>query len=69
MKTYQFTREAKYIQYGYVDANSKEETIELIKNNDYDDIFDTSLEEEYNDTIKIKEDKEETDINVGEVQE
>lgn len=52
-----------------MDANLKEEAIELIKNNDYDDIFDTSLEEEYNDTIKIKEDKEETDINVGEVQE
>lgn len=58
MKTYQFTREAKYIQYGYVGANSKEEAIDLIKNNDYDDIFDTSLEEEYNDTIQILEDKE-----------
>lgn len=58
MKTYQFTREVKYIQYGYVDANSKEEAIELIQNNDYDDIFDTSLEEEYNDTIQIIEDKE-----------
>lgn len=55
MKTYQFTREAKYIEYGVVTANSKEEAIELIKNNDYDDIFDTSLEEEYNETIKIEE--------------
>lgn len=58
MKTYQFTREAKCIQYGYVAANSKEEAINLIKNDDYDDIFDTSLEEEYNDTIQIEEDKE-----------
>ena len=55
MKTYQFTREAKYIEYGVVTANSKKEAIELIKNNDYDDIFDTSLEEEYNETIKIEE--------------
>ena len=39
MKTYQFTREAKYIEYGVVTANSKEEAIELIKNNDYDDIY------------------------------
>lgn len=53
MKTYNFTREAKYIQYGFVQANSKEEALELIKDNDYDDIYDTSLEEEYNDTIKI----------------
>lgn len=55
MKTYQFTREAKYIEYGVVTAKSKEEAIELIKSNDYDDIFDTSLEEEYNETIKIEE--------------
>lgn len=60
MKTYRFTREAKYIQIGFVDANSKEEALELIKNNDYDDIYDTSLEEEYNDTIIIdcEEEKE-----------
>ncbi len=57
MKTYQFTREAKYIEYGFVIANSKEEAIELIKNNDYDDIYDTSLEEEYNETIKIEEEE------------
>ena len=57
MKTYQFTREAKYIEYGVVYANSKEEAIELIKNNDYDDIYDTSLEEEYNETIKIEEEE------------
>lgn len=57
MKTYQFTREAKYIEYGVVTANSKAEAIELIKNNDYDDIYDTSLEEEYNETIKIEEEE------------
>lgn len=57
MKTYQFTREAKYIEYGVVTANSKEEAIGLIKNNDYDDIYDTSLEEEYNETIKIEEEE------------
>lgn len=55
MKNYQFTREAKYIEYGVVTANSKEEALELIKNNEYDDIYDTSLDEEYNDTIKIEE--------------
>lgn len=58
MKEYQFTREAKYIEYGVVTANSKEEALELIKNNEYDDIFDTSLQEEYNDTIKIEENNE-----------
>ncbi len=57
MKTYQFTRKAKYIEYGVVTANSKEEAIELIKNNDYDDIYDTSLEEEYNETIEIEEEE------------
>jgi len=57
MKIYPFTREAKYIEYGVVTANSKEEAIELIKNNDYDDIYDTSLEEEYNETIKIGEEE------------
>ena len=57
MKTYQFTRKAKYIEYGVVTANSKVEAIELIKNNDYDDIYDTSLEEEYNETIEIEEEE------------
>lgn len=59
MKTYQFTREAKYIEYGVVIANTKEEAIELIKSNNYDDIFDTSLEEEYNETIKIEDEENE----------
>lgn len=58
MKVYQFTREAKYIEYGVVSANTKEEAIELIENNDYDDIFDTSLEEEYNETIKIEDEED-----------
>ena len=51
-----FTREAKYIEYGIVTANNEEEALKLIKDNEYDDIFDTSLQEEYNDTIKIEED-------------
>lgn len=55
MKNYQFTREAKYIEYGVVTANNEEEALKLIKNNEYDDIYDTSLQEEYNDTIKIEE--------------
>ena len=58
MKTYQFTREAKYVQYGFVSANSKEEAIELIKAGEEDDIYDTCIVEEYNDTIII-ENKEE----------
>lgn len=59
MKTYQFTREAKYIEYGVVTANAKEEAIELIKSNNYDDIFDTSLEAEYNETIEIEDEESE----------
>lgn len=59
MKTYQFTREAKYIEYGVVTANTKEEAIELIKSNNYDDIFDTSLEAEYNETIEIEDEESE----------
>ncbi len=55
MKTYNFSRLATYLQLGVVTADSKEEAIELIKNNEYDDIFDTCLEEENNDTIQIEE--------------
>lgn len=58
MKTYQFTREAKYVQYGFVSANSKEEAIELIKAGEEDDIYDTCIIEEYNDTIIIKSKEE-----------
>lgn len=58
MKMYKFTREAKYVQYGFVNADSEEEALELIEDGDYDDIYDTSLEEEYNDTIKITCDEE-----------
>lgn len=53
MKEYQFTRKAMYIEYGVVTAENEEEAIEKIKNNDYDDIYDTCLEEEYDDTIQI----------------
>ena len=57
MKTYQFTREAKYVQYGFVSADSEAEAKKLIEENEYDDIYDTCLEEEYNETIKIEEEK------------
>lgn len=59
MKTYQFTREAKYVQYGFVTANSKEEALKLIRDGEEDDIFDTDIVEEYNDTIRIDDGKEE----------
>lgn len=42
-----------YIEYGVVTAENEEEAMEKIKNNDYDDIYDTCLEEEYDDTIQI----------------
>ena len=58
MNTYQFTREAKIVQYGFVMANSEEEALELIKDGEEDDIFDTDVIEEYNDTIKIEKGKE-----------
>ena len=59
MKTYQFTREAKYVQYGFVTASSKEEALKLIRDGEEDDIFDTDIVEEYNDTIRIDDGKEE----------
>lgn len=58
MKQYQFTREAKYIEFGCVTAKNEEEARKKVEENDYDDIFDTSLDEEFNDTIKIEEDGE-----------
>ncbi len=58
MKTYDFKREATYYEFGIVTANSKEEAIEKIKNGEYDDIYDTSLLEENNDTIEVEEEYE-----------
>lgn len=57
IKNYKFTRKATYVEFGVVTAINEEEAMEKIKNNDYDDIIDTSLEEEHNDTINIEEDK------------
>lgn len=59
MRVFQFTREAKYVQYGFVTANSKEEALQLIKDGKEDDIYDTDEIESYNETIKIDEGKEE----------
>ena len=54
MKEYKFTRKATYIEFGVVTANNKKETIQKIKNNDYDDIIDTYLDEEDNNTIELE---------------
>lgn len=59
MRVFQFTREAKYVQYGFVTANSKEDALQLIKDGKEDDIYDTDEIESYNETIKIDEGKEE----------
>lgn len=58
MKQYDFRREAIYYEFGIVTANSKEEAIEKIKNGEYDDIYDTSLLKEKNDTIEVEETNE-----------
>lgn len=54
-KTYQFTRKATYIQYGVVTAPNEEIARKMIINGEYDDIYDTSLEEEDDTTIEIEE--------------
>lgn len=57
MEHYYFTRIAKYTQYGFVNADTKEEAMELIRKDKYDYMIETVLEEEYNDTIEIEEDE------------
>lgn len=52
-RIYTFTRQATYIQVGCVTATSKEEAKRKIADGDYDDIFDTMLEEEHNETIEV----------------
>ena len=54
-KTYQFTRKATYIQYGVVTAYNEHDALRKIINGEYDDIYDTSLEEEDDTTIEIEE--------------
>ena len=41
MKTYKFEAIASELVCGYVDAETKEEAIDLINNGNYDDILDT----------------------------
>lgn len=52
-KEFSFERQATYIQYGIVTATSKEEAIQKIKDGEYDDIYDSSLIEEDDETISI----------------
>jgi hypothetical protein len=54
MKEYKFTRKAIYIEFGVVTANDEKEAIQKIKDNDYDDIIDTYLDEEDNSTIELE---------------
>lgn len=54
-KEYQFTREATYIQCGIVTATSEEEAKQKVIDGDYDDIYDSYLDSEDNDTINIME--------------
>lgn len=54
-KTYQFSRLATYVQYGIVTASSKEEAIQLIKDGEEDDIFDISIENYDNESIRIED--------------
>ena len=58
MYRYQFKRESKYIEYGVVDAETEEEAIEKIENEEYDDIFDTSFVETIPDTLEIESTEE-----------
>lgn len=58
-KVYQFTRQAVYLQFGTVTAKDEKEARQKIIDGEYDDIFDTSLESEDNDTIEIEESEDE----------
>ena len=51
-KEFQFSRLATYVEYGIVTAENEEEARQKIINGEEDDIYDTSLENEDNDTIK-----------------
>ena len=54
-KTYQFTRQASYLQLGVVTASSKDEARKMIINGEYDDIYDMTLLDEDDTTIEIEE--------------
>lgn len=57
-KEYSFERQATYIQYGIVTGTSKEDAKQKIKDDEYDDIYETILIKEDNETILIEEDNE-----------
>lgn len=54
-KTYQFTRQASYLQLGVVTASSEDEARKNIINGEYDDIYDITLLDEDDNTIEIEE--------------
>ena len=53
-KTYQFKRPALYMEYGTVTAHNVEDAKQLIKDGNYDDIFNVCLEETYDEDIVIE---------------
>ena len=55
MKEFHFVRKAIYREYGFVTAKTEEEAIEMINNNDYDDIFDTSWDSAVENSLQIED--------------
>lgn len=53
MNRYDFTRKASYLEFGYVYADSQEEALEKILNDDYDDIYDASFDDYDEESIEI----------------
>ena len=58
MKQYTFRRKTIYLEFGIVTANSKEEALKKVKENDYDDIFDHCFEEIIEDSEEIEDETE-----------
>ena len=53
MNRYDFTRKASYLEFGYVYADSQEEALEKILNDDYDDIYDASFDDYDKESIEM----------------
>lgn len=56
-RVFNFSRQTITIEYGFVTAKTKEQALELIKKDEYDDIMGICTMEVLNDTIKIEGDE------------
>lgn len=55
MKDFIFTRKVIYKEIGVVTANSEEEALKKVKNDEYEDIFNCCIEEVIKDSEEIEE--------------